>query len=135
KVVPIPGAFAAITALSVAGLPSDRFCYEGFLPAKQKARCEALKQIIDETRTTIYYESPHRIIASLEDIASVLGPDRYVVLAKELTKQFETIIGLPVAELIQWIQTDANRQRGEMVLLIAGVNKEDKSQSISTEAL
>ncbi len=85
RVVPLPGPCAAITALSAAGLPSDRFCYEGFLPAKSKGRRDALKAIEAEPRTLIFYESTHRLLDSLEDIVAVLGESRYVVLARELT--------------------------------------------------
>ena len=86
RVVPLPGACAAITALSAAGLPSDRFCYEGFLPAKSKGRCDALRALSDEPRTLIFYESTHRVLDTLQDMVSVWGAERYVVLARELTK-------------------------------------------------
>ncbi len=87
--VPLPGPCAAIAALSAAGLPSDRFCYEGFLPAKSKGRRDALKAIETEPRTLIFYESTHRLLDSLEDIVAVLGESRYVVLARELTKTWK----------------------------------------------
>ncbi|MGS6555412.1 SAM-dependent methyltransferase, partial [Escherichia coli] len=106
---------AAITALSAAGLPSDRFCYEGFLPAKSKGRRDALKAIEAEPRTLIFYESTHRLLDSLEDIVAVLGESRYVVLARELTKTWETIHGAPVGELLAWVKEDENRRKGEMV--------------------
>lgn len=119
-VVPLPGPCAAITALSAAGLPSDRFCYEGFLPAKSKGRRDALKAIEAEPRTLIFYESTHRLLDSLEDIVAVLGESRYVVLARELTKTWETIHGAPVGELLAWVKEDENRRKGEMVLIIEG---------------
>lgn len=127
RVVPLPGPCAAIAALSAAGLPSDRFCYEGFLPAKTKGRCDALKAIEQETRTLIFYESTHRLLDSLEDICSVLGESRYVVLARELTKTWESIHGAPVAELLAWVKEDENRRKGEMVLIVEGfkVTNED----------
>lgn len=93
RVVPLPGPCAAIAALSAAGLPSDRFCYEGFLPAKSKGRRDALKAIEAEPRTLIFYESTHRLLDSLEDMVAVWGESRYVVLARELTKTWETIYG------------------------------------------
>ena len=120
RVVPLPGPCAAITALSAAGLPSDRFCYEGFLPAKSKGRRDALKAIEAEPRTLIFYESTHRLLDSLEDIVAVLGESRYVVLARELTKTWETIHGAPVGELLAWVKEDENRRKGEMVLIVEG---------------
>ncbi len=115
KVVPLPGACAVITALSASGLPSDRFSFEGFLPAKSKGRKDKFLEIAKVERTCIFYESPHRINESLQDMLEILGPDRQVVLARELTKTFETIQGLPLGELIEWINQDENRKRGEMV--------------------
>lgn len=97
RVVPLPGPCAAITALSAAGLPSDRFCYEGFLPAKSKGRRDALKAIEAEPRTLIFYESTHRLLDSLEDIVAVLGESRYVVLARELTKTWKPFTARPLA--------------------------------------
>ncbi|ELK3677821.1 16S rRNA (cytidine(1402)-2'-O)-methyltransferase [Vibrio fluvialis] len=120
KVVPLPGACAVITALSASGLPSDRFSFEGFLPAKSKGRKDKFMEIAKAERTCIFYESPHRITESLQDMLDVLGPERQVVLARELTKTFETIQGMPLGELIEWIEGDDNRKRGEMVLLIHG---------------
>ncbi|MPW28340.1 16S rRNA (cytidine(1402)-2'-O)-methyltransferase [Agarivorans sp. B2Z047] len=132
-VVPLPGACAAIAALSVAGLPTDRFLYEGFLPAKTKARQERLDELRQETRSVVYYESPHRILDSLADIVSCLGEDRQVVLARELTKTFETIKSLPVAELLAWVKADPNQQKGEMVLIVAGYQKD--SEQLPVDAL
>jgi len=120
SVVPLPGACAAITALSAAGLPSDRFCYEGFLPAKSKGRRDTLRALEQEPRTIIFYESTHRLLESLQDMVSVWGGDRYVVLARELTKTWESIHGAPVGELLAWVQEDENRRKGEMVLIVAG---------------
>ncbi|QUJ67098.1 16S rRNA (cytidine(1402)-2'-O)-methyltransferase [Photobacterium sp. GJ3] len=127
KVVPLPGACAVITALSASGLPSDRFSFEGFLPAKSKGRQDTFRDLMEDPRTLIFYESPHRILDSLADMLAVLGPDRDVVLARELTKTFETIHGAPLGELIPWLNEDSNRIRGEMVLLVAGhrAGKED----------
>lgn len=122
QVIPIPGACAMIAALSAAGLPSDRFAFEGFLPAKQTARCSVLQSLANETRTLIFYEAPHRILETLRDISQIFGAEREVVIARELTKTFETIRGGPVAEITDWVAGDANQQRGEIVLLIRGAS-------------
>ncbi|MGM3227276.1 16S rRNA (cytidine(1402)-2'-O)-methyltransferase [Dickeya zeae] len=120
RVVPLPGPCAAITALSAAGLPSDRFCYEGFLPAKTKARKDTLRDLQEEARTLIFYESTHRLLDSLQDMVEVWGADRYVVLARELTKTWESLYGAPVGELLAWVREDENRRKGEMVLIVEG---------------
>ncbi|GAA4105319.1 16S rRNA (cytidine(1402)-2'-O)-methyltransferase [Zhongshania borealis] len=125
KVVPIPGACAVIAALSVAGLPSDRFMFEGFLPAKQHARQGVFKALLRERRTMIFYEAPHRLKDSVADVLAVMGPDRTVVLAREITKLFETVKRLPAAEMLDFISADSNQQRGECVLLIAGFSGDE----------
>jgi 16S rRNA (cytidine1402-2'-O)-methyltransferase len=128
RVVPLPGACAAIAALSAAGLPSDKFCYEGFLPAKTKSRKDALQALIEEPRTLIFYESTHRLLDSLQDMVEVWGPDRYVVLAREITKTWENIRGDAVGVLLDWVKEDETRKRGEMVLVVEG-------HKVDTEAL
>ncbi|WP_369789080.1 16S rRNA (cytidine(1402)-2'-O)-methyltransferase [Rouxiella sp. WC2420] len=133
RVVPLPGACAAIAALSAAGLPSDRFCYEGFLPAKTKSRKDTLQALIEETRTMIFYESTHRLLESLQDMVTVWGPQRYVVLAREITKTWESIHGAPVGELLAWVQEDEVRKRGEMVLIVEGHTPD--SEALPAEAL
>ncbi|WP_406704260.1 16S rRNA (cytidine(1402)-2'-O)-methyltransferase [Sodalis sp.] len=133
RVVPLPGACAAITALSAAGLPSDRFCYEGFLPAKRKARLDSLQGLAQEPRTMIFYESTHRLLESLEDMATAWGPLRYVVLARELTKTWESLHGAPVGELLAWVREDDMRRRGEMVLIVEGYRAPD--DALPPEAL
>lgn len=120
RVVPIPGACAAITALCVSGLPTDRFCYEGFLPAKSKARIDHLTQLHQEPRTLVFYESTHRIVDSLNDILIVFGTERTIVLAKELTKSWETVVRGTVPDVINWLNSDDNRKKGEFVLIIEG---------------
>ncbi|WP_409309112.1 16S rRNA (cytidine(1402)-2'-O)-methyltransferase [Pectobacterium sp. B1J-3] len=127
RVVPLPGACAAITALSAAGLPSDRFCYEGFLPAKTKARKDVLRELMEESRTLIFYESTHRLIDSLQDMVDVMGPERYVVLAREITKTWESIQGAPVGELLAWVKEDDNRRKGEMVLIVEGYHADENA--------
>ncbi|TWI58465.1 16S rRNA (cytidine1402-2'-O)-methyltransferase [Pseudomonas duriflava] len=133
-VVPIPGACAAIAALSAAGLPSDRFIFEGFLPAKTTARRTRLEALKEEERTLIFYEAPHRLLESLQDLSAVLGGARLAVLARELTKTFETIKDAPLAELCCWVEADANQQRGECVLLVAGWEPLQKDE-LSAEAI
>ncbi|GAA0496404.1 16S rRNA (cytidine(1402)-2'-O)-methyltransferase [Tatumella terrea] len=133
KVVPLPGACAAITALSASGLPSDRFCYEGFLPAKTKGRCDALRALVQEPRTLIFYESTHRLLDCLQDMVQELGGSRYVVLAREITKTWESIYGAPVAELLAWVREDDNRRKGEMVLIVEGYHADE--QALPPEAL
>ena len=120
KVVPVPGASALITALSVAGLATDRFRFEGFLSARAVARQRQLESLAAESATMIFYEAPHRLIATLEAMQAAFGEQRLVVLARELTKTFETILRLPVAELLATVRADSNQSRGEIVLLVDG---------------
>ena len=134
RIIPVPGASAAIAALSVAGMPSDRFVFEGFLPAKQQGRCKHLETLKEETRTVIFYEAPHRLLDCLRDIHTVFGDKREVVMARELTKTFETIRRAPVAELVQWVAADSNQQRGECVLLVRGA-QEIKNEGLPAQAL
>jgi len=119
-VSPIPGACAAISALSVAGLPTDRFSFEGFLPSKSGARKTTLAKLASETRTMVFYDAPRRAIDTIADVAEVLGSERYVVIARELTKTFETIHSDTAANLLTWLQEDPNQLKGEMVLIIEG---------------
>ncbi len=123
RVVPVPGCVAFVAALSAAGLPTDRFVFEGFLPSKSGARQQQLKSLAQESRTLVFYESPHRILASLQDMATVFGADRTVAIARELTKTYETIKSAPLSELINWMQADSNQQRGEFVVLVQGAPK------------
>jgi len=125
KVSPVPGACAAIAALSVAGLPSDRFVFEGFLPAKSAARRERMGALVAEPRTMIFYESSHRIVESVDDAVAVFGAGREAVLARELTKLFETVIAAPLQKIAERIKEDPNQQRGEFVLLVAGAGDDD----------
>lgn len=132
RVVPVPGASALITAFSASGLPTDRFCFEGFLPAKGGARRKQLESLRDEVRTLAFYESPHRILDSLADMVSIFGATREAVLARELTKTFETIRHAPLGELYEWVQGDAYQQKGEFVLLLHGAAK--GTDELDTEA-
>ncbi|HHE9060682.1 TPA: 16S rRNA (cytidine(1402)-2'-O)-methyltransferase [Haemophilus influenzae] len=135
QVVPLPGACAAITALCASGIASDRFCFEGFLPAKSKARKDKLENIAEEDRTLIFYESTHRILDTLEDIQAVLGEERYIVLAREMTKTWETITGNTIKNLREWLLEDPNRTKGEMVLIVEGKPKSDNNDEISPQAV
>lgn len=124
RCIPVPGACAAIAALSVAGLPSDRFVFEGFLSPKAAARRSRLQELAGEARTLIFYESSHRVADSLADMRDVLGGDREAVLARELTKVFETVLGEPLADLAAHVARDSDQQRGEHVILVAGRGEE-----------
>jgi 16S rRNA (cytidine1402-2'-O)-methyltransferase len=134
-VVPVPGACALIAALSAAGLPSDRFIFEGFLPAKAAGRRARLEQVKEEPRTLIFYEAPHRILECLQDMQAVFGDERPALLARELTKTFETLKGMPLAELAAWVGADSNQQRGECVVLVAGWQAPEGEDAINAEAL
>lgn len=123
-VTAVPGASALLSALAVAGLPTDRFVFEGFLPAKQKARQERLAALKSESRTLVLYESNHRIAACAADIAEIFGAERQVCVARELTKLHEESALLPAVELPAWVAADGHRQRGEFVLVIGGAPAE-----------
>lgn len=123
RVVPIPGASAVMAALSAAGLPSDRFAFEGFLPAKAAARRKRLQDLAAESRTLVFYEAPHRLLQTLADMAEIFGANRRAVLARELTKTFETLHGDELAGLRAWAAADADQQRGEMVLVVEGAGE------------
>lgn len=118
-VIPLPGASAVIAALSASGLPTDRFLFEGFLPRTQVKRRKRLQQLSDFPSTLVFYESPHRILHCLEDMRSLFGEDRRVVVARELTKRYETIIDQPLGRLLQTMTADNNQQRGEFVVMVA----------------
>ncbi len=122
RVVPVPGPSALIAALSVSGLPTDRFVFEGFLPAKATARRQRLEELRIDSRTVVFFESGHRIVDSLQDMAQVLGLARRAVVARELTKIFETIQGDTLSGLCQWVQVDHHQQKGEFVVLVQGAD-------------
>ena len=133
KVVPIPGASAVVAALSASGIMQNGFYFHGFLPASGAARRKQLEALKAQTVTLVFYEAPHRIIESVEDIAKVLGENRQITFCRELTKTFETIYTCPVSRASAWLQADANQQRGEFVLLIEAAPVVE-AQEISEEA-
>jgi len=120
RVIPVPGASAALAALSVSGLPTDRFVFEGFLPAKGAARRDRLQALATETRTLLFYEAPHRLLATLADMREVFGPLREAVLARELTKIYETIRKDKLEGLWRWVEHDPQQQKGECVIVVQG---------------
>lgn len=134
QVVPVPGACALIAALSAAGLPSDRFIFEGFLPAKSVGRKSRLELLKEEPRTLIFYEAPHRILECLQDMEAIFGAERPAVLGRELTKTFETLKGLPLGELRAFVEGDSNQQRGECVVLVSGWSEPQGEDVIGAEA-
>ena len=135
RVSPVPGACAAIAALSVAGLPSDRFTFEGFLPAKSSARRERLGRLASEARTLVFYESSHRIAESLADMCSVFGGERPAVIARELTKLFETVLDGTLAELHAQVEADDNQRKGEFVVMVRGVADDLEAQLVEGHRL
>lgn len=120
RVVPLPGPCAAVTALSASGLSEPHFLFYGFLPAKARQREDALRELAGLPYALVFYEAPHRILETVESLAAVLGGARTLVIARELTKLFETIHSCPLGEALAWLQEDSNRQRGEFVLLVSG---------------
>ena len=125
RVVPVPGPAALIAALSVAGLATDRFVFEGFLPARQAARRQRLQGLAAETATLVFYESSHRIVACLADMADCLGAHREAALARELTKTFETVLTGSLQELLEQLQADSQQQKGEFVVMVQGAAPRD----------
>ncbi|MCO1333694.1 16S rRNA (cytidine(1402)-2'-O)-methyltransferase [Microbulbifer sp. OS29] len=128
KVSPIPGACAFVAALSAAGLPSDKFSFEGFLPAKPGARERALQGLVDDGRTLVFYEAPHRVVGTLEAMATVFGGRREAVIAREVSKAFEIFQLMPLVKLVEWVRADSNQQRGEIVLLVRGAERSRESE-------
>jgi len=123
-VMPVPGASALTAALSVAGLPTDRFCFEGFLPAKSGPRLARLEQLSQETRTMVFYESPHRIQAAVANLESVFGPGRGLFLGRELTKKFEAHYFGDVTGCSDWLAAEQNNRKGEFVIVVEGCSAE-----------
>jgi len=132
RIMPIPGANAAIAALSASGLLMPRFLFVGFLPAKSSHRKRVLESLRDVPATLVFYEAPHRVIESVEDLVATLGGERIITFARELTKTFETIHTCRLDEALDWLQADPNQQRGEFVLLIEGA-PDAEEQAVSDD--
>lgn len=131
-IIPIPGASAVISALSVAGLATDRFCFEGFLPARASARRRHLQALSSEPRTLVFYESPRRVKATLADLLAEFGQDRRAVVARELTKIHESVVTGTLAELHVWFEEHEEQCRGEFVILVAGAAPEAEDDDTAT---
>lgn len=134
-VSPIPGPSALLAALSVSGLPTDAFRFVGFPPSKSTARLSWLENLKTDPNTLVLYESPHRLAASLGSLCEVFGPDREMTLARELTKQFETVLHGTIATVLEQVNTDSNQSRGELVLVVAGNDTEQSGGEIELDAL
>jgi len=135
KVVPVPGASAAVTALSASGLVNDQFYFVGFLPAKAKQRESALQQLLTVSATMVFYEAPHRIADCVEALAAVFPPERQVVFARELTKLFEEIHRCPLAEAMAWVKADPHREKGEFVVLLEGAAAGGDAEELEAERI
>lgn len=129
EITAIPGPSAPVVALSLSGLPVNRFSFEGFIPSRAVAREQFLQQLAAETRTLIFFESPRRVVESLQAMRSCFGPERRVSVARELTKIHESVHTAPLCELIEWMESDSNNRRGEFVLVVEGAQEEDKDDS------
>lgn len=134
-VVTVPGPSAITAALSISGLPTDRFTFEGFLPARASARLKQLTALVAEPRTLVFFESSHRIRESLYDLAKVLGDEREVAVCREMTKQFETVLRGPLADVIDQIDNDSNQRKGEFVVVVSGCRADGESRFPEAMAL
>jgi 16S rRNA (cytidine1402-2'-O)-methyltransferase len=134
-VIPIPGACAAISALSVSGLPTDKFRFVGFLPAKSTQRQKVLETLKSVPDTLVFYEAPHRICAALNDLLEVFGSERIAFIAREISKTFETYLYGTIEELLVQVSADSNQQRGEIVLVLAGNTASDEKLSADAEKI
>lgn len=135
QITPIPGASAIITALSAAGLPTNRFTFEGFLPHKTGSKREKLEELVQEPRTMVFYEAKHRILATLAAMAEVFGDERDACVARELTKAFETFYSGSLPEILSQIEADSDQQKGEFVVMIAGNPNPTPTSEVNTDKL
>lgn len=134
-VIPVPGPSAVTAALSVAGLPTDRFAFEGFLPSKSAARLARLHELRFDTRSLVFYESTHRIVSSITDMQSEFGAERALFVGRELTKKFESHFKGSMADCLSWLQSDANQLKGEFVVIVAGCDAAFVQESLQQDAL
>ena len=132
---PIPGVSAVITALSASGFTSNAFLFHGFLPPKSGERRRTLQQWLSADHLVVCYEAPHRIVDTLQDIVAELGAERPLMLARELTKTFETFQRMPAGALLEWVKADSNQQRGEIVLIIDAAPQPDNDEALPEEAV
>jgi len=135
KVVPIPGPCAMVTALSVSGIATDRFVFEGFLPPKSGARKKHLKALVNEQRSMVFYESTHRIESCLSDMKSIFGISREVTIARELTKTFETIYSNSLENTIKWMQDDHQQKKGEFVIIVSGNPQSSSTSDVEVDRI
>lgn len=135
RVIPIPGPSALVTALSASGLAAPQVLFYGFLPNKAAARSKVLQDLREREETLVFYEAPHRVLESVEDMLAVLGGEREIVLARELTKLFEELHRCPLADAPAWLRSDANHQRGEFVLLVSGAEVRKNEVDARTEQM
>ncbi len=133
RVIPIPGASAAVTALSASGLSSPHFLFYGFLPNKSAARRSVLQTLIEHRYTLVFYEAPHRILECTEDLQAVFGAEREIVFAREITKLFESIHRCKLGAALEWLNSDPNNQRGEFVLMVSGAPERAEGMDAETE--
>jgi len=137
RVIPIPGPSAVVAALSASGLAAAHFLFYGFLPNKSAARRAVMQGLISHPYTLVFYEAPHRIVECVADLQAVLGGERQIVLAREVTKLFETIKTCKLSDAESWLLSDANQQRGEFVVLVSAAQPQEglSAETLSTLSL
>lgn len=134
RVSPVPGPSAVLAALSVSGQATDRFCFEGFVPSKSSQRRRFLQALVDQPRTMVFFESPHRVVESIEDFNEVFGPDRSLTVTRELTKKFETVKRGPLAAVHEWVRAAPEQSKGEFVLVLAGADASTSEPSVEFDS-
>lgn len=135
NVVPVPGPSALITALSASGFAADRFVFEGFLPEKKSMRRKLLTELCNESRTMVFYETPHRILSALDDMVDLFSPDQPVFIARELTKKFETLYSGSISNIKELLTSEVSQQKGEFVIVVNGVKRPDSDAGIDSQKL
>lgn len=134
-IIPIPGACAIVAALCVSGMATDRFAFEGFLPAKRAARQKILETLVNESRSLVFYESTHRIVECLEDMKASFGASRSITIARELTKTFETIHSDSLENILSWMADDSNQKRGEFVIIVSGNQNQRPAETVESDRI